>query len=215
MVAFVKIINANMYAVNQVTVQLEKDVSTMLALFHVQVTVNVGKIKLVLAVLACWDVEAIVIVQVNKHVSIINVKIHASEKEFVDQTLNVQQRIIKRHVNAHQLSNQIQLLIKVVFVFQTLVEHQKTVVKTSCALLENVIFPVKIMMFVQLVNDALTTCARKSVTQIIIAYQERFAMEVAFVFLDVLQTSIVHILKFVFNQSVNALRDTSIHLKVA
>jgi hypothetical protein len=215
MVAFVKIINANMYVVNQVTVQLEKDASIMLVLFHVQVMVNVEKIKLVLAELACWDVEVIVIVQAIKLVSIINVKIHVSEKEFVDQMLNVQLRIIKHLVNVHQHLNQIQHQIKDVFVFQTLAEHQKIAAKISCVSLENVIFHVKTTMFVQLVKDVSIICAQKSAIQITIAYLEKFVMKVAFVFLDVLPMLIVLTLKFVSNQNVNVLKDTLTHLKDA
>jgi hypothetical protein len=215
MVAFVKIINANMYVVNQVTVQLEKDASIMLVLFHVQVMVNVEKIKLVLAELACWDVEVIVTVQAIKLVSIINVKIHVSEKEFVDQMLNVQLRIIKHLVNVHQHLNQIQHQIKDVFVFQTLAEHQKIAAKISCVSLENVIFHVKTTMFVQLVKDVSIVCAQKSAIQITIAYLEKFVMKVAFVFLDVLPMLIVLTLKFVSNQNVNVLKDTLTHLKDA
>lgn len=65
-----------MSAVNQATAQPVKDVSIMLASCLAQVTVNVEKIKPVLAEHACWVVEAIVTAQVIKHVSIVNVRIH-------------------------------------------------------------------------------------------------------------------------------------------
>lgn len=146
-----------------------------------------------------------------KLVLTINVKTLVTIQQSVDLMLIAIVKIIKHHVNVHQVLKPIPHQIKVVLEFHQFAQEPKNVLKVTCVLLTNVTYHVPILAHVQLVNVALITCVQRSVILTTIVCLVKFVTK-AFVFLAVHLMLIVLILKFVFNLNVNAEKDLMEHL---
>jgi hypothetical protein len=114
-------------------------------------------------------------------------------------------------VHVHQALNQTQQQSKAVLEFHRSVHLLTLVQRVTCVLLENATCHAMTQALALLANAASTVSVRKFATQTTIAYREKFATMVEFVFLAVIQMSTVLTRKFAFNQNANAEKDLSQH----